>query len=311
MSKLIYTGVGSRKTPVEVCELMRRVAVRLSARGYVLRSGAAEGADAAFEAGAQAKEIYLPWRRFNGHDSPLYDVQTMEEARAIASSLHPRWRALPESAKLLHTRNVFQVLGADLATPSDFLLCWTRDGVETEQDRSASTGGTGSAIALASRHGIPVVNMANPGALDRVKHLVEADRIDTRPTASVKDPAMPDPTAFSSNHALTTSVVADILQAHGEICAHEQVCHYSSLAELARRASGSRSWAAGEVFVYAEAEDRFVILKQIAPSGCEMLTITASGIHDVLTAYRFTPQELEAQLSAYLQSPSESLRNRL
>lgn len=122
---------------------------------------------------------------------------------------------------------------------------------------------------------------------------------------------MPAPTASSSNHALTNSVVADILQAHGESCSREQVSHYGSLADLAQRASASRSWAAGEVFVFAEAEDRFVILKQIAPSGCEMLTITANGIHDVLTAYRFTPQELEAQLSAYLQSPSEPLRNRL
>lgn len=308
MSPLIYTGIGSRKTPDDVCDLMRRVAERLAARGYILRSGAAEGADAAFEAGARAKEIYLPWRRFNGHSSPLHDLDALEQAKAIASTIHPRWRALKESEKLLHARNVFQVLGADLSSPSAFVVCWTKDGVETEKERRASTGGTGSAIALASSHGVPVINMANPGALDRIKHLVDAER-HRQPTKA--NPPMPTPSmSHPSEHVLPPSAVAGILQAHGESCNTGQICHFSSLLELATRAASSRSWAAGEIFVFAESADRFTILKQLAPSSCEMLVVTANGAHDVLTAYRFTPEELAEEAKAYMDKPQATPRER-
>jgi len=44
-------------------------------------------------------------------------------------------------AKKLHGRNVKQVLGDDLKTPSDFLLCWTKEGKDV--------GGTRTAIVLA------------------------------------------------------------------------------------------------------------------------------------------------------------------
>lgn len=64
-----YAGIGSRRTPPEVLGRMRRVAERLDARGYTLRSGGADGADSAFADGATDKEIFLPWRGFNGVES--------------------------------------------------------------------------------------------------------------------------------------------------------------------------------------------------------------------------------------------------
>jgi hypothetical protein len=85
-----YTGVGSRDTPEEVLSVMRTLAKCLARAGYTLRSGGAEGADAAFESGAQevpqAKmQIYLPWRGFTGNGSPLYTVD--RNAMLAASGL--------------------------------------------------------------------------------------------------------------------------------------------------------------------------------------------------------------------------------
>lgn len=40
----IYAGIGSRKTPQVVCEVMARLAGRLGQAGWTLRSGRAEGA---------------------------------------------------------------------------------------------------------------------------------------------------------------------------------------------------------------------------------------------------------------------------
>lgn len=145
-----YAGVGSRKTPARVLASMQVIAAHLSEAGYTLRSGAADGADTAFEQGALAKEIYLPWRGFRGHASPLHHVSP--EALAMAASVHPAWHLLNRYAQLLHGRNCYQVLGLDLKTKADFVICWTPGG--------ELKGGTATAIRLATSFAIPVYNLA-------------------------------------------------------------------------------------------------------------------------------------------------------
>ena len=58
-------------------------------------------------------------------------------------------------------RNVYQILGLDLNTPVDFVICWTPCGSQTDKQRSIKTGGTGLAISLADSLGIKVYNLAN------------------------------------------------------------------------------------------------------------------------------------------------------
>jgi hypothetical protein len=92
------------------------------------------------------------------------------EAAKIASELHPNWGALKQAAKKLMARNSRQILGLNLDNPVKFVLCWTPDGCEHGSTRSRKTGGTGQAITLASiRYDIPVFNMKNTDALDRLK----------------------------------------------------------------------------------------------------------------------------------------------
>ena len=163
-----YTGVGSRKTPQFFLDCFEHIALELSDRGYTLRSGGADGADLAFEEGAgDEKEIFLPWRGFNGSDSLLHGP--IDEAYHLASTIHPRWTTLKPGAQSLHARNCQQVLGRLLDDPSLFLLCWTEGGLPT--------GGTATAIKLAYRHKIPVLNFGGPeiciGSLKEAWELVE------------------------------------------------------------------------------------------------------------------------------------------
>jgi hypothetical protein len=51
-----YTGIGARRTPSDVLDLMHSLAMRLSG-GWVLRSGGADGADRAFEEGAAIVDL--------------------------------------------------------------------------------------------------------------------------------------------------------------------------------------------------------------------------------------------------------------
>ena len=168
-----YTGVGSRKTPEPILVLMQTLAQALSSLGFTLRSGAAEGADSAFEAGSgEAKEIYLPWRGFNGNSSQFYVIT--DEALELAAKVHPAWNRLSPAARKLHARNCYQVLGAALDAPSQFLVCWTPDGAVHPRECTRATGGTGTAIRLAALYGVPVFNLSRADHRERAEEYVAA-----------------------------------------------------------------------------------------------------------------------------------------
>ncbi len=145
-----YTGVGSRKTPNNILDLMRNIAIKMAYCGFTLRSGGATGADTAFEQGAgNKKEIF-------------YANDATVEAMTISKQFHPAWHKCGNYAKKLHGRNAFQVLGRNLATPADVLICWTPDACKNHAQRKYSTGGTGTAISIADAYQVPIVNLAYP-----------------------------------------------------------------------------------------------------------------------------------------------------
>lgn len=146
-----YAGIGSRETPDDILEMMTKIAEGLS-RNYTLRSGGADGADTAFEKGAGKKKIsYIPWPGFNGSKEKCIAVSSA--AMRMAGEFHPGWMYLSYPVKKLHARNCYQVLGEDLETPVDFVICWTPGGQEV--------GGTAQAIRIAKSNRIKVFNLAN------------------------------------------------------------------------------------------------------------------------------------------------------
>jgi hypothetical protein len=105
--------------------------------------------------------------------------------------------------------------------------------------------------------------------------------------------------------SLDTARVIEIMAAHDETVHARQIGSYASLDALVEKARSSRQWSEGETFVCALAEDRYVIMKQVAPASCEMMTITQNGFHDVNTAYRFSQDELVRLLQEYLGPKAE------
>ena len=163
-----YTGIGSRKTPDDILTLMEGIASSLADIGYVLRSGGAKGADSAFEHGVETQGL-------GTCDSKevFYARDATDEARALARQYHPAPHNLHGHALNIMARNGYQVLGRTLTVPSDFVVCWTPDGAEAVT--TDATGGTGQAIRIAYAYGIPVFNLANASAMNRLwAHLREA-----------------------------------------------------------------------------------------------------------------------------------------
>jgi hypothetical protein len=151
-----YSGIGSTHTPSNVIRKFTEIASKLNFRGWILRSGGADGADTAFEIGAtENKDIYLPWRGFNSSGSNLIlENPIPEKIIEVAKSLYVRWDFVTDGVKRLHARNVYQILGHSLTMPSEFVICWT--------DRpSNDTGGTMFGVTLAKKYNIPVYNFYN------------------------------------------------------------------------------------------------------------------------------------------------------
>ncbi len=87
-------------------------------------------------------------------------------ADKIAEANHPNWAACNDSARKLHTRNVYQVLGPGLGvvsheTMSKFVVCWTKDG--------KASGGTGQALRIAAKYDIPIFNLFFDNALEQLE----------------------------------------------------------------------------------------------------------------------------------------------
>ncbi|MEE8262749.1 MAG: hypothetical protein V3R83_09835 [Gammaproteobacteria bacterium] len=148
MKTRYYAGIGSRKTPQSIQRRMTRDAMRLQAAEYVLRSGGAEGADRAFEAGAgAAKQIYTPIKATKRALIKAQDIWLLRDDRR-------GWPFEPGSyiGKLMG-RSAMVIEGLNMGVPVEFVLCWT--------PRAEWIGGTAQSLWHADSLGIPIYNYAD------------------------------------------------------------------------------------------------------------------------------------------------------
>lgn len=197
---LYYTGVGSRKCedPV-ILSLMTSIARELAKQGYILRSGAARGPDSAFEKGApkHLKRIYVPKESFGNRPRDeiivpkKVDLMRWLRACSIAEQYHELGRHMPQDVRELMGRNVYQVLGDDLRTPSRFLICDAPGAVLDNDGKVVDVdGGTGMAVRLASAHNIPIYHLGIPEHRHRMEQFVENSQNGVKPPSG---PATPRP----------------------------------------------------------------------------------------------------------------------
>lgn len=155
-----YAGIGSRETPEEICQIFEKIGEELAKKGYILRSGGAEGADESFEKGCDKvkgkKEIFIPWKGFNKSTSEL--IGACDKAKEIAEEIIPWWYTMNKWPQILHGRNIYQVLGKDFSKPVNFVVCWT-EGAKLK-------GGTATAMKLARKNNITIYNF---GSIEDIK----------------------------------------------------------------------------------------------------------------------------------------------
>lgn len=119
-------------------------------KGYHLVTGGAKGADTEFEK-------YFPERNtiLRAKDATPKSIQMAEE-------FHPAWNKCNAYVRALMGRNAMIIMGEDLKTPVEFVLCYCVD---------EEKGGTSFGIKIARYYKIPVYNLANDNGLDVMKEL--------------------------------------------------------------------------------------------------------------------------------------------
>lgn len=155
----IFTGVGAIIIPSSIFKILYDIGIQLMADNWICRTGTAMGSDMAFRESYMAKlnnmEVYA------AKDIISNAFNNAELARNIVRNYHPCYdRIQSEYAKALLARNVYQVLGSDLNTPSEIVFCYT--------DNGETVGGTSIAIRIAQHYDIPIVNLGNPKHLNAI-----------------------------------------------------------------------------------------------------------------------------------------------
>ena len=103
------------------------------------------------------------------HLAIVRNKDLISETERIASEVHPAWDRCNEWARGMHSRNCHQILGYDLQSPVDAVICWTPDG--------AVVGGTATAIKLSMKYNIPVFNLGvsdKKSVLNDIKNFLES-----------------------------------------------------------------------------------------------------------------------------------------
>ena len=106
------------------------------------------------------------------HLATVRNKDLISETERIASEVHPAWDRCNEWARGMHSRNCHQILGYDLQSPVDAVICWTPDG--------KIQGGTATAIRISMKYDIPVFNLGvsdKKSVLNDIKNFLESRKV--------------------------------------------------------------------------------------------------------------------------------------
>ena len=180
-----YAGIGTRgnkgKLPKGVKEKLAKIAKSLEKQGLTLRTGEGVGSDAAFKNAVKDSSKRKVYTKYHAAKNTWGEGKTSTGPQAFKIMVH----TLPDvndhvvlkngklkvknsgndvktTTKQLYARNCFQILGGNLKSPVDFIVCYS----PLDEDGNP-TPGTRYSLYLAKLMNIPVFNLAEEGAEEK------------------------------------------------------------------------------------------------------------------------------------------------
>lgn len=167
-----YTVILDKAVPENILAKVEEIVKVLSGHGFTLRYGGTEEFESRFEKVAERKELILPWRDFNEKQSKF--TFNNDRSLAVAKMFHPTFDTMKKGVQAFLARNARLILGHEMKSPTNFLICWTDDGCESLREKTSATGFVGHPIAIASAAHVPIYNLNRENSVARFQHFMNS-----------------------------------------------------------------------------------------------------------------------------------------
>lgn len=166
---------GNYGAPEQLVPLIREIADLLRQHGYEIRISAMDGFDKLVLDNVPGAEIHLPWKDFNQVQN-AFSTFNSDECKEFAKRYMPDWSTVKESHQAFFAKNARLVLGKTCKQPCQISIIWSEDGVEGPANRGPRSAHAGHIAAISHAMNIPVINISNPNAVQRLRQFLEGNR---------------------------------------------------------------------------------------------------------------------------------------
>lgn len=163
---------GNFRAPEQLVPVIREMADLLKQNGFTIRTGGMEGFDQLVADNVPGCEFHIPWNNFNKIENATSTFNT-DECKEYAKRYLPDWGNLKESHQAFFAKNARLVLGKQVKQPCQIAIVWSEDGVEGPANRTAHSQHAGHIAAICRAMYIPVINISNPNAVQRLRQFLE------------------------------------------------------------------------------------------------------------------------------------------
>ena len=140
-----YTGIGVAQVSGKMKDSISSIAKYFSDKGYTLRTDLDKGMNEAFRSSSESKELYaIEGETVENAITAIPTDYILSDMKENCLSL----TAINKESKKKIVRGYYELLGKDLKTPSEFLVCY-----------DPCTGVVNHIHRLANRLGIKVYNL--------------------------------------------------------------------------------------------------------------------------------------------------------
>lgn len=163
---------GNKGMPEQFMPILMRMCGLLKQHGFVIRTGWSEGTEQMLAKAMHDCELYTPWKLKEGPQN-VFSSWASDESKEFAKRFCPEWGTLKDHMQAVYSKNARLVLGKKVNSPCQLTIIWSEDGVEGNSTRTPRSGHAGHIASMSRAMSIPVININNPDAEQRLIKFLE------------------------------------------------------------------------------------------------------------------------------------------
>ena len=180
--------MGNENFPPDIVPKLERVIRAIEAKNVIVRAAPIRGLSKVAQETAAKPELHIPFKNFDNIENPA-SYFTTEYCSALATRYIPDVDKLPMVIKAIYTSLPRLVFGKNLDKPAQLAIIWSEDGCQKPAEITMRSGFSGHVLKLCASSGIPVINLQQPDAEQRVMQFLEALYVEQKQAHAVRPPS--------------------------------------------------------------------------------------------------------------------------